>query len=140
MESKTYRAPNRAFFGMAIIAIVLMAVYAWMGAEDSARLWQIVLGSGVVLIGGLLYMTYAIRVSEQGVRITVCGMVKKDLPWEDVVRAEVDDRTQGAAEIFTLTLWDGKNRACKLSSSVIPLEDLHAIARFAKERGLLGEE
>lgn len=140
MDSKTYRAPNRAFFGMAIAAIVLMAVYAWMGAEDAARLWQIVLGSVVVLIGGLLYMTYAIRVSEQGIRVAVCGIVKKNLPWEDVARAEVDDRTQGAAESFVLTLWDGKGRDYRLSSSMIPVEDLHAIARFARERGLLGEE
>ena len=140
MDSKTYRAPNRAFFGIAIVVIVLLAVYAYMGAADEGRIWQIALASGAVLIGGLLYMTYALRVSEQGIRITVCGIVRKDLPWKDVVRAEVDDKTQGAAELFVVTLWDGKGRPCRLSSSVIPLEDMRAIALFARERGLLDGE
>ncbi len=140
MDCKIYRAPNRAFFGMAIVGIALLAVYAYMGAEDEARIWQIVLGCGVVLIGGLLYMTYALRISEEGIRITVCGIVKKDLPWADVVRAEVDDRTQDATESFTITFWDGKGRACRLTSSVIPLEDMRGISLFARERGLLGDE
>lgn len=136
MTPRTLRCANAALYLIFLLVILGAAGYVACTQEtDATGLAGLVALCAAALLWGGSYILLRYDIDEAGVTRRKMGG-RRFMAWRDIRRAELRETRQQEVASCTIMLWDEEGEM-SLSSDLLPLEEVQALAEELKQRGIL---
>lgn len=138
MVPRTLRAANALLYGSSVLLVIAAVLYCALYKDMPA--WQ--LWGGVVLsigatIWGVYYVTLCYRITAEGVSAHAYLRCTRRLLWQEVEKAVQEESDANGIASCHITLHPKEGRPLRISSDVLPLDDVQELAADLRSLGLL---
>lgn len=139
MTPRTLRCANAALYLVFLLVILGSAAYVVCTQKvDAAGLAGLALLCAAALLWGGSYILLRYDIDEAGITQRRMGR-RRFMAWDNIRRAELRETQQQEVASCTITLWDDEGNM-RLSSDLLPLEEVQALAEELKQQGILDSD
>lgn len=138
MIPRTLRAANALLYASSVLLVIAAVIYCAVYKQMPA--WQLWGGIGLSVgaaAWGLYYVTLCYRITAEGVSYHSYLRCRRSLRWSEVERVELEESdAQGVASCH-ITLYPKEGAPLRISSDVLPLDDVQELADDLRAQGHL---
>lgn len=138
MIPRTLRAANALLYASSVLLVIAAVIYCAVYKQMPA--WQLWGGIGLSVgaaAWGLYYVTLCYRITAEGVSYHSYLRCRRSLLWSEVERVELEESdAQGVASCH-ITLHPQTGKPLRISSDVLPLDDVQELADDLRAQGHL---
>lgn len=139
MTPRTLRCANAGLYLVFLLIILAATAYViCTRTPGTAETVGLLLLCAAGLLWGGSYILLRYEVDETGITRWRCGRTRR-MVWSNISHATLRETHQQEIASCTIELQDEKGKIT-LSSELLPLEDVQALAEELKQRGILQQE
>ncbi len=138
MVPRTLRAANALLYASSVLLVIAAILYCALYKDMPA--WQ--LWGGVVLslgaaVWGVYYVTLSYRITAEGVSTHAYLRCTRCLRWADTKCATLEESDANGVASCHIVLQPKEGKPLRISSDVLPLDDVQKLAADLRRIGLL---
>ncbi|MBQ7022352.1 MAG: hypothetical protein IJN29_02150 [Akkermansia sp.] len=138
MEPRTLRAANALLYGSSVLLVIAAVLYCALYKDMPVwQLWGGVVLSLAAAVWGLYYVTLSYRITAEGVSTHAYLQCTRRLLWADTERITLEESDSNGIASCHIILHPKSGKPLRISSDVLPLDDVQELAADLRHIGLL---
>lgn len=141
MIPRTLRAANALLYGSSVLLVIAAITYcAFYKSMPTWQIWSAAVLGCAATIWGLYYVTLNYKITAEGISRHLYLRCTHRLNWNEIERAELEQTDAGGIATCTILLHPKSGSAIRLSSDVLPLDDMEELITDLRTLRLLAAE
>lgn len=141
MIPRTLRAANALLYGSSVLLVIAAIVYcAFYKSMPTWQIWMAIFLGCAATVWGLYYVTLNYKITNEGISRHLYLRCTQRLNWREIERAELQQTDAGGIATCTILLHPQSGPSMRLSSDILPLDDMEELISDLRNISLLPAE